>query len=90
MLVALAADAVLQGLHLRRRTGLHRLPLTLRPVGGLSGLLLDRALPGSDVGLGLADPRLNLLIRFPPGLVSRTLSIPLPVLAARLPAQKWP
>jgi len=47
----------------------------LRPAGGLLGLLLARALTGSDIGLGLADPRLNLLISFAPGLVSRTLQL---------------
>src|ERR1700745_746974 len=73
MLLALAADAVMQVLHLGRGVGLHGLPLTLGPVGGLPGLLLRRALAGGDIRPGLADARLDLLVGFVPGLVSGTL-----------------
>jgi hypothetical protein len=80
MLLALTADPVLDGLHLRGRVGLHRLPLALRLVGRLLGLLLDRILAGGDIGPGLAETGLDLLIGLLPALVEGALEIlgPLP------------
>jgi len=75
MLVAPTVDPVLDGLHLRGGVGLHRLPLALRALGGLLGLLLGRILAGGDVRPGLAEPRLDLLVGFLPRLVEGTLQV---------------
>jgi len=74
-LVALAVHAVAQVLRFRRGVGFHRLPLTLRVVSGLVRLRLDGILTGRDICPGLIYARLDLLIRFVPGLVGGTLQI---------------
>jgi hypothetical protein len=73
--VALAIHAVAQVLRLGCGVGFHRLPLTLRVLGGLPGLRLDGILTGRDICPGLVYARLDLLIRFVPGLVGGTLQI---------------
>jgi hypothetical protein len=75
MLVASVAAAILDGLHLRGGVGFHRLPLALRAVGGLLGLLLYGTLSGSDICLGVAETGLDLLIGFLSAFVEGTLQI---------------
>jgi DNA-binding MarR family transcriptional regulator len=75
MLVALAVDPVVNGLHPRGRVGLHRLPLALRALGSLFGLLLGRVFAGGDIGPGLAETRLDLLVGFLPRLVEGALQV---------------
>src|SRR5271169_3948223 len=80
MLVAFAVDAVLHGLPFRGGIGFHRLPLALRAVGGLIGLLLHGTLTGSDICLGVVETRFDLLVRFLPTLVEGTLQVFCPLL----------
>src|SRR5271166_2793019 len=75
MLVAFAVDAVLHRLHFRGGIGLHRLPLALRAVGGLLGLLLRGALAGIDICLSVAEARLDLSVSFLSAFVEGTLQI---------------
>src|SRR6266699_24839 len=67
-LVSFAADAVAQTLRFRRGVGFHQLPRSLRLISDVAGLSLDGILTCSHICLGLTYARLNLLIRFRPGL----------------------
>ena len=75
MLVALAVNAVVHGLHFGGGIGFHRLPLASRAVGGLLTLVLHGILPVIDIRLGVAQPRLDLIVSFLPAFFERILQV---------------
>jgi hypothetical protein len=74
-LFAFAVDASLEFGHLGRSVGLERLPLGMRMVSRLAGLAVNGFLRGLGLGPGAGHPRFDLLVRFMPRGIQRTLQV---------------